>query len=104
MAQRSLSTLWFCGMLLSMKTVTIEELDGKTGQWLRDAVHHEQVVVTDHGLPIVTVSPYPNPARPANGGGFRNRVLLPEYEAIMNQPVAGTDSSEIISEDREDRW
>jgi antitoxin (DNA-binding transcriptional repressor) of toxin-antitoxin stability system len=61
------------------------------------------VIVTDQGRPIATVSPYPNPVRPVNGGGFRNRVLLPEYEAIMNQPVGGTDSSEIISQDREDR-
>ena len=86
-----------------MKTVTIEELDNKTGQWLREAVHHERVIVTYHGQPMATVSPYPLPAAPPAWGGFRNRVLLPEYERLMNQPVGGTDSSDIISQDREDR-
>ena len=89
--------------LARMKTVTIEELDDKTGQWLREAAHHQQIIVTDHGRPIATVSSFPRPASPAPSGGFRNRVLLPEYENTMNQPVAGTDSSEIISQDREDR-
>jgi len=87
----------------AMKTVMIEELDGKTGQWLREAVHDEEVVVTDHGRPIVTVSPYRTASQLVSRGGFRNRVLLPEYEAIMNQPVGGTDSSDMISADREDR-
>jgi len=87
-----------------MKTVTIEELDDKTGQWLRQAVRHEQVIVTDHGRPIAEVSAYPGQGvTPGGGRGFRNRALLPEYEAIMNRPVGGTDSTEIIGQDREDR-
>lgn len=92
-----------CGKLPGMKTVTIEELDRTTGLWLREAVHHERIVVTDRGQPIVTVSPYPSPTSPPGRGGFRNRALLPEYERIMNLPVGGTDSSEILLQDREDR-
>jgi antitoxin (DNA-binding transcriptional repressor) of toxin-antitoxin stability system len=68
---------------------------------LRQAVREEQVIVTDHGRPVAAVSAYPG--QPANGGGFRNRVLLPAYEAVMNQPAGGTDSTEIISQGREDR-
>jgi antitoxin (DNA-binding transcriptional repressor) of toxin-antitoxin stability system len=79
-----------------MKTVTIEELDPKTGQWLREASRHDQVTVTDDGKPIVTV--YPAPAM-AKG----TRVILPEFRAIMNKPVGGTDTTQIIAEDREDR-
>jgi prevent-host-death family protein len=79
-----------------MKTVTIEELDPKTGQWLREVSRHDYITVTDHGKPIVTLQPVP-----AAGGG--TRVLLPEFKAIMNKPIGGTDSSEIIAEDREDR-
>jgi antitoxin (DNA-binding transcriptional repressor) of toxin-antitoxin stability system len=83
-----------------MKMMTIEELDEKTGRWLREAARQEQVVVTDHGQPFATVSRYPGPEQPAARGGFRNRALLPQYEAIMNQPVGGTDSTEMISQDR----
>ena len=79
-----------------MKTVTIEELDPKTGQWLREASRHDQVTVTDRGKPIVTVQPAPAITR-----GMR--VLLPDFKAIMNKPVGGTDSTEIIAEDRDDR-
>jgi antitoxin (DNA-binding transcriptional repressor) of toxin-antitoxin stability system len=86
-----------------MKTMTIEELDEKTERWLREAARQEQVVVTDHGRPFATVSRYPGPGRPSASGGFRNRVLLPQYEAIMNQPVGGVDSTEMISQDRGER-
>jgi len=82
-----------------MKTMTIEELDEKTGQWLREAARQEQVVVTDHGRPLATVSRYSASRQPAAISGFRNRVLLPQYEAIMNKPVGGTDSAEMISQD-----
>jgi antitoxin (DNA-binding transcriptional repressor) of toxin-antitoxin stability system len=86
-----------------MKTMTIEELDEKTGRWLREAARQEQVIVTDHGRPLATVWRYPGPNQAAASGGFRNRVLLPQYEAIMNQPVGGTDSAEMISQDRGER-
>ena len=84
-----------------MKTILIEDLDPRTSEWLREASRHEQVVVTDHGTPIMTIKPVPSVARPA--GGFRNRVLLPEFEAMMNRPIGGTDSTDILSQDREDR-
>ena len=86
-----------------MKTMTIEELDEKTGRWLREAARQEQVIVTDHGRPLATVSRYREPIPMTAGGGFRNRKLLRQYEAIMNEPVGGTDSTEMISQDREQR-
>jgi prevent-host-death family protein len=79
-----------------MKAVTIEELDPKTGQWLREVSQHEQVTVTDHGKPILILHSTPMPPRGA-------RVLLPEFKAIMNKPIGGTDTTQMISEHREDR-
>lgn len=83
-----------------MKTWTIEELDEKTGRWLREVGQHDQVVVTDHGRPLVNILS----ARPAGGkAGFGNRVLLAEYRDQMGRLGGGTDSTAIISEDRERR-
>lgn len=80
-----------------MKTVSIEELDPKTGQWLCDASRHAYVTITDHGKPIVTLQSVPH----SSGNG--TRVLLPEFQAIMNKRIGGTDSTDIIGHDREDR-
>ena len=84
-----------------MKTVPLDELDEKTGQWLREACQHDQVLVTSHGKPMVTIQPFQRKVRP--DAGFHNRILLPGFEAIMNQDFGGSDSTDIISQDREDR-
>jgi hypothetical protein len=34
-------------------------------------------------------------------GLFRNRRLLPEFAALAAKPAAGTDATELISDDRE---
>ncbi len=84
-----------------MKTVTLEQLDPSTSAWLREASRDEPVTITDHGTPIITLTPVPPAPRP--NGGFANRVLRPGFEAIMNRPVGGTSIDEIIAQDREDR-
>jgi antitoxin (DNA-binding transcriptional repressor) of toxin-antitoxin stability system len=80
-----------------MKTVMIEELDPKTGQWLREASQHDQVMVMDQGKPIITLhGTQPTATK-------RMRQLLPEFAAIMNKPIGGADITRILAEDREDR-
>jgi hypothetical protein len=32
---------------------------------------------------------------------FKRRVLLPGFARLMNRPIGGTDSTQIISEDRD---
>ena len=83
-----------------MKTVPIDTLDEKTGQWLRDASQHEEIVVTEHGQPMVTIQPVQRKAGPY--GRFSRRLLLPEYQAIVGQLSGGTDSTRIISEGRDE--
>ena len=83
-----------------MKTVNLEELDEKTSQWLRDAARYDQVVVTEHGQPIATIQParLASPTRK-----FSERKLLPGFKALMESGKlrGGTDSTIIISEDRD---
>ena len=87
-----------------MQTITIEELHTHTGEWISKAAEHDEITVTDGGKAVAVITqpresrmtvPVENP--------WRHRVLLPEYEAIMNKPVGGTDSTDIVSEMRDGR-
>ena len=94
----SLSVKAQSGMVKAMKTVPLEELDERTGQWLQQASQHEQVLVTAHGQPLLSIwSSRPVTAK----SGFRNRVLLPDYQAHLGRLGGGTDSTLILSEDRD---
>jgi len=44
-----------------MKTVALEELDPATRQWLREVSQHEQVIVTENGVPILLLTFTPPP-------------------------------------------
>ncbi len=82
--------------------IPIRELHARTGHFVRKAAANMRVVITDNGKPIAQIQPLGasaggRPKRPK----WKDRVLLPGYAAIMNKPVGGTDSTTIISEDRD---
>lgn len=81
-----------------MKTISIRELHEKTGEWVRAAAAHEQIIVTDSGKPVAVISPH---RAPPKGNKFANRKLLPGFAKLMKTPLGGRDSSEIISEERD---
>jgi prevent-host-death family protein len=81
-----------------MKTISIRELHERTGEWVRAAATHEQIVVTDSGKPVAVISPHRPPAKENK---FKNRKLLPGFAKLMNKSFGGTDSTQIISEDRD---
>jgi prevent-host-death family protein len=83
-----------------MKTISIRELHERTGEWVRAAAIHEQILVTDSGKPIAVISPH---QAPVNENRFENRKLLPAYRKLMGKMTGGTDSARIISEDRDGR-
>ena len=84
-----------------MKTILLEELDPRTSEWLREASRYEQLIVTDHGTPIMTVTITPPPDVPGLGGSLQGRVLSPAFRAIMNGlGSGGTDSAIAMAEDR----
>jgi prevent-host-death family protein len=81
--------------------IPIRELHARTGHFVRKAAADMHVIITDHGKPIAQLQSLSVPAtgqtkRPR----WKDRVLLPGYAAIMNQPVPG-DSASAISEDRD---
>jgi prevent-host-death family protein len=85
-----------------MKQVTLRELHQNTGTLVREAVRLGGIVVTDRGTPIARIEPAPGPRsdRP-----FKRRRLLPAYQELLETAAlrGGTDSTEIITEDREGR-
>lgn len=82
-----------------MKTISIRELHEKTGEWVRAAAVHEQIVVTDSGKPVAVISPHRPPPKVNK---FKNRKLMPGFAELMNKPLGGMDSTDIVSEGRDE--
>jgi antitoxin (DNA-binding transcriptional repressor) of toxin-antitoxin stability system len=83
-----------------MKTITIRELHHNTGQWVREAARFGEIHVTERGTTIARILPQaPTPEIPY----FARRKLNPAFRRIMHRLSGGTDSTRIISEDRDSR-
>jgi len=83
-----------------VKTISIKELHDKTGYWLRRVVQEQEVIVTERGQPVVRMLP---PAKVQNGNPFHKRKLLPGVARLIERPLSGPDSTEIISDMRDGR-
>ena len=85
-----------------MKTVTIRELHAKTGELVREASLHGQILVTDNGRTIAKIlpeteglgAPYFDRRKPSNAFVRLDR---------SSKTGGGRDVTDLISEDREDR-
>ena len=78
-----------------MSTITLRELHEHTDEWV---LKNEEVQILSDGEIVATLVPAPHQPK---GNPWAKRKLLPEFAAIMNQPVGGMDSSDMISEDRD---
>ncbi len=81
-----------------MKTISIRELHERTGEWVRAAAKHEEILVTDSGKPVAIISPHRPPPKKNK---FLNRKLLPAYAKLTGKLGGGRESTQIISEDRD---
>ncbi|MGC2626503.1 MAG: hypothetical protein WA269_06675 [Candidatus Udaeobacter sp.] len=81
-----------------MKTITIRELHRNTGEWIRKAAKLGEIHVSERGKTIARiVSHAPTPGVPY----FARRKLTPQFRRTMHRLRGGTDSTQIISEDRD---
>ena len=85
-----------------MKQVTLRQLHEKTGSLVRRAKRLGGLIVTDRGEPIARIEPLdarqaPNP--------FLSRRMLPAYQRLLRSGRLGRgeDSTQIVSEDRDER-
>lgn len=85
-----------------MQTITIKELHEHTGEWVRKAADHGEITVTDEGMPVALISALAPRTQPRENP-FLNRKLLPGFAEFQKRLVGGTDSTQIISEDRDGR-
>ena len=69
-----------------------------TSEWIRRAVRGEEVVITERGRPVASLIPFEE-GRAA--GSFRERRMLPEFDALPEE-VSG-DATAFVSEDRDRR-
>jgi prevent-host-death family protein len=85
-----------------MKTITIRELHAKTGQSIRLAAQHGEILVTHHGRGVAKIVPH---ADAKETPYFSRRKLTPAFRKLSSRGKlrGGKDSAQGISEDREDR-
>ena len=85
-----------------MKRISIRELHEKTGMLVREARRLGGLIVTERGAPVARIEPVDSrlPVNP-----FRDRRLLPGYARLVRSGKlgAGTQSTRIVSEDRDGR-
>lgn len=80
-----------------MEQIRIRDLHMKTGEWVRRAARGEGLVITERGRPVASLIPY----REGDAGrSFRDRPVLPEFEAL---PAVEGDATAYVSEDRDRR-
>lgn len=83
-----------------MKTISIKELHEKTGEWLRRVRVEGEVVVTERGTPVARMLP---PVRVPAVSPFSRRKLLRGVARLIERPLGGPDSAEIIATMRDGR-
>lgn len=83
-----------------MKTISIRELHEKTGEWVRRACKHGEIFVTDRGRTIAKILPETGPKGTPY---FARRVFSPAFRRLRDRGrlQGGTDSTQIIAEDRD---
>jgi prevent-host-death family protein len=85
-----------------MKTITIRELHAKTGQSIRLAAQHGEILVTHHGRGVAKIVPHTEEKETPY---FSRRKLTPAFRKLAGSGRlrGAKDSAQGISEDREDR-
>jgi prevent-host-death family protein len=81
--------------------VPVRELHARTGHYVRKAAANMRLIITDRGKAVAELQPLAKTELDAKKRRWKDRVLVPEYAAIMNKPIGGTDSAKMISEDRD---
>ena len=81
-----------------MKTISIRELHEKTGDWVRRSVTLGTITVTDHGKVIAQIVPA---AANTAINPFAARKLRKGYVRLLGKLKGGTDSTQLVSEERD---
>lgn len=83
-----------------MKTVSLRELHHKTGHWVRESARLGEIQITEDGHVIAKIVPH---APPAEVPYFARRKTSAAFRKLAAKLAGGTDSTQMISEDRDSR-
>lgn len=86
----------------SMTTIDIpvRELHARTGHYIRKVNENVRIVVTDRGRPVAEIQPLGSQGGRGRARKWSERALVPEYRSIMKKSIGGTDSAQMITEER----
>ena len=85
---------------MSTIEIPVRELHARTGHYVRKAASHQRIVITDRGKRVAQLQPLEATGKGGQPGRWRERTLLPEFKAIMDEPVGGTESGAAVAVDR----
>ena len=83
-----------------MKIVSLRELHHQTGYWVRESARQGEIQVTDDGRVIAKIVPH---TATAEVPYFAQRKTSAAFRRLAAKLAGGTDSTQIISEDRDSR-
>jgi len=83
-----------------MKTISIKELHERTGHWLRSVDEEEELIITERGRPIARMLP---PVAAPKENPLLRRKWVPGAAKLVNRPLPGPSSTEIIRDARDGR-
>ena len=81
-----------------MTTISIRDLHQRTGAWVRAVAEQGEIVVTDRGEPVATLSAPPVRDRT---NPWARRKLPVALRAIMAKAAGGTPADRMVAQDRE---
>ena len=81
-------------------TISIRDLHARTGHFVRKAAEMP-VIVTDNGKPVAEISGAAAPRdNKAKRPTWARRPLSASYAKLATKPVGGTDSADMVAEER----
>ena len=81
-----------------MKTISLRELHNNTGAWVRKSAELGGIAITDRGTIIARIEPAGGPDA---SNPFLTRKLRPGYAKLRGKLGRGTDSTRLVSDDRD---
>jgi len=82
-----------------MRSITIQQLHEDTELWVRNAIEHESVALTDNGQVVAQIVPV---SVKSSSNPFLHRKLLPGFAELQSKLAGGSDATQIISEMRDE--
>jgi prevent-host-death family protein len=81
--------------------IPVRELHARTGHYVRKAAANQRIIITDRGRRVAELHPLGRVADDGKRPAWRERQREPDFAAVVEEPVGGTDSTRAVSGDRD---